>query len=164
MKLQEELSIPLCLKKMSWSTGINTRNAHSETAERLDKKSGQWCFSLCLIKLLKIWFLRKICTLCVLSCPVAWWLVHSFLRKCPWILFRLMSSKIWPKLHWIRDLIPRKKLTIIGLTILPWWKQELPSYHDVVVCCRSPLKSKPHSLISLHWKFELHVYQSFREK
>ena len=43
----------------------------------------------------------------------------------------------------------REKMEQIRHTISPFQKQDLPSYHDLVRSCRSQLKAKPHSLISL---------------
>ena len=107
----------------------------------------------------KISFLKTICTQCVLSAS----LVHSFLGRFPRIIIPMMSDKKCCTLHWIEKDFSRKKLNKIRVTILPWYKQVLPSYHDVVEGCRSYLKSIVYSLISLPWKFESDVYHSFRE-
>ena len=43
-------------------------------------------------------------------------------------------------------------------------KPDLPSYHGILRACRSQLKQKPHSIIILPWKFDLHIYHKFRGK
>ena len=63
----------------------------------------------------KIWFLRKI-----IHCVLSFSLVNGFLRMSPRALSRLMSTKNWRKLHWIRKFISRRTFNKKGLTILPW--------------------------------------------
>ena len=41
---------------------------------------------------------------------------------------------------------------------------DIPSYHGILRGWRSQLKTLAHSLTSLPWKFEFHIYHSFREK
>ena len=93
-----------------------------------------------------------------------WWLVHSFSKISPRILIRLTWKKNWCKPNWIENSVLREKLKKNGLTILPWQKLDLPSYYGIVGGCRSQLKSKLHSLISLPWKFQLHIDHNFRER
>ena len=64
----------------------------------------------------KIWFLRTICTHCVLSAS----LPHSYSRTSSRILIWFMSNKNCRELHWFENFISRKKLNKTGLTILPW--------------------------------------------
>ena len=95
----------------------------------------------------------KFC-LCVIQ--NTWWLVHSFSWFSPRILIWLTSYKKWLKLNWIENFVLRKQLKKNEFTIKP-------SYHGIVTGCWSQSKSKPHSLISLRWKFQLPIYHSFRE-
>ena len=97
-------------------------------------------------------------------CVLAWWLANRFLRIAPWILIRLTSNKNWRKLNWIENFVLRRKLKKTELTIWPSQKLDLPSYHGIFRGCRSELKSIVHTIFSLPWKFELHIYHSFREK
>ena len=87
------------------------------------------------------------------------------LKVTEWILLWLISNKNRRNFHWIEKFLSTKKLKKIGVTILPGYKQELPSYHGINNRgCQSWLKSIDHTLTSLAWKFESHIYYSFGEK